>query len=443
MPYAPPSPTASPPARRGLALLALSAALLAATGCDSVVAPERVNAAPSGPSLAAQVRPAPPRLTVQTPQYPASVLYILYREYLHKNPGLTSLSPEDPRYQQYLERRLRQLYPGRGYAGMVKDAVAERRQQMKMWKEYERKLREWENTVGIMACTEGMITDPETGEPCQPVGPDPTPEPSPDPTTDPSWEGNEEFQVPPDEMIPTLQMEIDSLQMTPPEVEHLYYQESLAEGSFFTRRDEVIIASTGQRATLDDLIVAAGDGWTPLGRTGGKDGITIQVNQGTVNIVLVSLGVIGWKAYRARQAADRAIARSEQYYPTLNYQGTKRDAHRHIFWHVQLRRYVGGFVANQIGEWHEAKPDNLQRDKVMDLHNNYIGHEVKYKDFRGHWLWDRWDATEWAEKVRNYINRSENAEYIPGWLSSPPDESDAWIREGSVPRSKYIYYAAQ
>lgn len=253
MPQASARPSASPPARRRFALLALSVGVLAA-GCDSLVAPDQAKPASGAPSLAAQVRstrPAPPRLTVRTPQYPASVLYILYREYLHKNPGLTTLGPEDPRYQQYLERRLRQLYPGRGYAGMVKDAVAERTRQMEVWKEYERKVGEWENTVGVMACTEGMFRDPETGEACQPVGPAPAPDPEPDPTTDPSWEGNEEFQVPPDEMIPTLQMEIDSLQMSPPEVEHLYYQESLADGSFFTRRDEVIIASTGQKARPD------------------------------------------------------------------------------------------------------------------------------------------------------------------------------------------------
>jgi hypothetical protein len=75
-----------------LIAVALSAALLSTVGCDSVVDPSR-----------------------------APVIYILYREYLHKHPGLTRLSPEDERYQQYLERRCdNSIPPGdtRGWFGM-------------------------------------------------------------------------------------------------------------------------------------------------------------------------------------------------------------------------------------------------------------------------------------------------------------------------------------
>lgn len=432
---------ASPPvasrAGRALALAAMSVCLFA--GCDSPVAPRQANPAPRAPSLAAQVRPerpAPPRLMVQTPRYPAPVLYILYREYLYRNPGLTSLSPEDPRYQQYLERRLRQLYPGRGYAGMVRDAVEERKRQTEVWNSYQRKVREWETTAGIMACTGTMLMDPETGEPCQPSNPDPTPEP--DPGTDPSWDGNEEFQVPPDETIPTLVMEIDTLQMMQPEIDQMYYQESLADGSYQFRRDELIVASTSTGAparTIDDLIVMAGEGRMPGQLT--ASGIDEQdVAQATL-----SLAVIGWKAWRVVQSVKRARQKSDEYFGALPYSNSKRDACRHIFWNMQMNRYVGGALAGSIASTYELLKPNPAPGREMDVHNNAIGREVRYRSFRGHWLWDRWDWQEWAEKVRNYINRSGNAEYIPEWQNESAVTSQAAAqRAGLVPNWKYIYF---
>lgn len=102
---------------RRILAYACAVGLLSAAGCDSVVDSSRVPEAT--PRLRARKpappRPQPPKFVAQTPVYPAPVIYILYREYLHKNPGLTSLSPEDPKYQRYLERRLRQLYPTKGY----------------------------------------------------------------------------------------------------------------------------------------------------------------------------------------------------------------------------------------------------------------------------------------------------------------------------------------
>lgn len=76
----------------------------------------------------------------------------------------------------------------------------------------------------------------------------------------------------------------------------------------------------------------------------------------------------------------------------------------------------------------------------MDLHNNDIGRSHRYHAFRGHWLWDRWDWREWAQKVRSYIDTPANAEYIPEWLSSPPALEEAWAREACVPDAEYIYF---
>lgn len=424
--------------RRRLSLFALSLGLLSTSACDSVVDTGQKHPLPDTPSLQASVaRPEPPKFVPRAPMYPAAVVHILYREYLHRNPGLTTLSPENKDYQRYLERRLRQLYPNRGYAGMVSDAVDENRQYRLAWAEYKKKLHAWKNTIGIMACTETSIIDPETGESCVP----PSGDGSGDPTVDPSWDGQVEYLPPSDESIPTLQMEIDSLQMTQPETDQLYYQESLADGSFYERWDEIIITTTtGKRATIDDLIIAAGDGWTPVNQVGrDKKGATIQVDPMTVTSILVGV-YIGFKAWRVYQGAQRAKAKSTEYFGHLPEGSSQRDAHRHIFWNMQNRRYVGEDYAHVIGNAYEAYGDNPPNDRTMDLHNNAIGREVRYRNFRGHLVWDRWDWREWAEKVRNYINHSDNAEYIPEWRTSPPTLEEARAREQLVPNWKYIYF---
>lgn len=81
----------------------------------------------------------------------------------------------------------------------------------------------------------------------------------------------------------------------------------------------------------------------------------------------------------------------------------------------------------------------LTPDRHLDRYNNDIGREVRYRNFRGHLVWDQWDWKEWAEKVRNYMNRPENAEYIPEWQNAQTVEA-ARAREQLVPDWKYIYF---
>lgn len=137
-------------ARRALAILTLSG-LITLAGCENAVQPVRAPDLPATFAQQSADRPAPPPEPVlrnEGPAYPAAVLYILYREYIHKNPGLTSLSPDDPKYQQYIERRLRQLYPDRGHSGMMRAAAERHRQHRLAWLEYERAMREYELRYG-------------------------------------------------------------------------------------------------------------------------------------------------------------------------------------------------------------------------------------------------------------------------------------------------------
>jgi hypothetical protein len=369
------------------------------------------------------------------------VIYILYREYLHKNPGLTSLSPEDPKYQRYLERRLRQLYPTKGYEGMMRDAVEELRQDRVAWAAYQRELRDWKNSVGVMACTGTSVIDPDTGESCFPPA-EPDPGTSSDPTVDPSWDGQVEHAVPDDNVIPTLQMEIDTLQMDQTEINQLYYQESLADGSYYSRYGEVIVASTGARATIDDLIRAAGEG-----RTMPSGNATIQVNPVVIAAVVSHSLLIGWKAWRAYVAAGRAEKKANEFYPALERDDTRRDAYRHIYWNMQMRRECNQFWAKKIGDLYELYGSNTHPGHQMDYHNNAIGYDVKYHTFRGRWWDDMWNRTAWANRVRAYVDHQVNGEFTNGefiseWSNNAgavSSQSAEW-REKLVPAAKYIYF---
>jgi len=39
----------------------------------------------------------------------------------------------------------------------------------------------------------------------------------------------------------------------------------------------------------------------------------------------------------------------------------------------------------------------------MDLHNNYLGRTEKYKHFRAHWFWDRYNWKKWERHENLYV----------------------------------------
>lgn len=429
--------------RRLRSLLAVTFGVVALGACEGgAVAPELATASSALHDVApVPAPPIAPVLLASAPTYPPLAIYIVYREYVHRNPGLTRLSPDDRRYQAYMERRLRELYPDRGYPGMMRDARAEARLNEVAVQRYEREMDH--HTAQTVASSSLMsVTSSQCG----------TTTADPNEGADSSWVGQTEFPVPPDEQLPTLQMEIDSLQLVGVEIQELYYYESLATGSYAPEPgsggggggggggsdpDDPGIyepLSAGGEPTRDDLIRAAAGG-----RTAAPGEVAIQVDP--VLIGAISLGVVGaWKGFRVQQAADRAIARSEAYYPTLSAADTKRDAYRHIYLSMMLRRYVGATAAKIITDLHEN--DSNGPEKVMDLHNNDIGRSHRYNAFRGHWFWDRWDHNEWSVKVRGYINNeSANGVYISEWDQFPNTSTEAaWARRACVPVAAYIFF---
>jgi hypothetical protein len=418
-------------------LSSAAACLLLLSACDSATIPGRTTT--DAPALTQNSnlpdRPTPPVLDFKAPAYPPLAIYIVYREYVHRYPGITTLRPDDADYQRYMEKRLRELYPARGYAGMMQDAVAEAKRNRLRIEQYERELRDYGRRVtadGLQSTSFSTLTT------CESSSVDLLAD------ADPSWTGQEEYAVPPDDQVPTIQMEIDSLQLVGTEVDAIYYYESLATGTYAggggggggDGPDEdtpITETSVEEEYTRDDLIRAAAEGRTP-----GE--ITTQVN--AVLIGSVALGIVsGYKYFRVQQAAERAIRKSSEFYPNLNAGDTRRDAHRHIYLSMMLRRYVGATFARMITDAHEK--DATGPAKVMDLHNNDIGRTYRYSAFRGHWFWDRWDWGEWAAKVRSYIDdEALNGAYIPEWAALPPPTTDeAWAREACVPDARYIYFS--
>ena len=94
-------------------------------------------------------------------------------------------------------------------------------------------------------------------------------------------------------------------------------------------------------------------------------------------------------------------------------------------------------------------PDtNPPRDEAMDLHNNAIGYDHKYRDFRGRWIRDRYDWKLWSRKVRDYVNAMDGSEPKNGikmdWTSNTDPISLAIARQQmaneGVKNSTFIFY---
>ena len=369
----------------------------------------------------------PPRLVSRTPHYPAVAVYIVYREYVNQHPGLTRLSQDDPEYQRYMEKRLRELYPQRGYAGMMREAVAEMREYRRQWKDYEQARRAQVGGISPQMC-EIHMTSISTAEYCEPTGGGgggggSYPPPQPEYYDDGSWSGHTEF-VPDETQVPTITQEVDSLQASAYEHDQLLYYESLALGN----DGGYELQGADRTLSRDDLIRMAAANPAP-----GE--VSIQLWGPTVNI---PLGVVGFFAVRVLFSKWRAESASATYYSSIGAGDTRRDAFRHIYVNVMLRRYITAPLAKavmDINEWGNAN----WGARIMDVHNNHLGVEVKYEHFRGHWLWDRWSYGVWGGRVRNYVNDSRNAAFLPA-LANTYDEAEAKAIRATVPSYIYIYF---
>ena len=91
---------------------------------------------------------------------------------------------------------------------------------------------------------------------------------------------------------------------------------------------------------------------------------------------------------------------------------------------------------------------NPPRDEAMDLHNNAIGYDHKYRDFRGRWIRDRYDWKLWSRKVRDYVNAMDGSEpkngvFMETWDKQPPTSlgiAREQMANAGVKNSTFIFY---
>lgn len=150
--------------------------------------------------------------------------------------------------------------------------------------------------------------------------------------------------------------------------------------------------------------------------------------------------------YRIIQSKARAEKMAAYYYGDQTNSGMQGDAFRHIYVNVLLRSYVGEWVSKVVMDifWETVKP-NAPCDRYMDLHNNLLGRQIRYHEFVQtdtenqcqqvrNWL-------QWAEQVQQFVQDSINS-HSPTWDKETPTfivqpEAD------KIPQSQYIYWQKQ
>ena len=92
---------------------------------------------------------------------------------------------------------------------------------------------------------------------------------------------------------------------------------------------------------------------------------------------------------------------------------------------------------------------NPPRDEAMDLHNNAIGYDHKYRSFRGRWIRDRYNWKLWSRNVHAYVkamdgSMAKNGKLMETWLQTSPPTSLTIARQQmtieGVKNSTFIFY---
>jgi hypothetical protein len=341
--------------------------------------------------------------------YPALAQHFIYREFVHLNPDKDVMQLEEA-YGAYLESRLIALFPDQAQPGMI-------------------------DRFKALIMTKAKDVHQDT----------------PPVITSEIWPANWVDYFPHTE-DPTLDEEADSLRMNAAERKlHFTYDEMARE---YVRATGGNPKTKSEFATDYNKKILALCG-IPTPDTGIKAEIV-----GVVSIlVLTSASYLGFRVWLSRK---RANEKEIEFYGSAG-NGNRSDAFRHIYVNVLLHRYVGKTLAKQVMDWNECKNwvpfgactiSNPPRDHAMDLWNNDIGRDHKYKDFRGRWLLDRWNWELWASKVRTYVNEnttsgsSKNGRKLP-WSDNNPagtpptslSEAQAYINSiNTISKSTYVFY---
>lgn len=108
--------------------------------------------------LESLVRPVEPEINFEfnTPSYPLEVVYILQQEFKNEKTS-ENLTAEGLNEAEYVEHRLLELYPEKGYKGMMQDDQEILDEYLINYKAYEEELSVYEELMGIVSTQEEVV----------------------------------------------------------------------------------------------------------------------------------------------------------------------------------------------------------------------------------------------------------------------------------------------
>lgn len=322
--------------------------------------------------------PSEPIFEVDLPNFPAVAIHVLEREFaIHSNkpnsriPGLT--------LDEYIEKRLLELYPDIAYEGMIEKSRTEIERLTKEYEVYLEELAAYEASIGIISS-------------------------------------------PVDEYVPftTLENEIALTNMTQSEIS--LYKELEA------------LASSDQPVDLETLNSVIN---RPNGRVTG--GVISTAALLFAPIPLIAWRVIQ-SANRAEQRAEQffpGLTGSGHKGDAFRHIFVSMHLRRY------LSRPAAWAIMGGVELYRDIDGTNTPRDRTMDIHNNSIGFNTMYDSFRGGFFKDLNNWEKWSENVRNYVYNPGNGVKMPGWnveATIPTTNSEARNQTKSIPTNKYIYY---
>ena len=127
-------------------------------------------------------------------------------------------------------------------------------------------------------------------------------------------------------------------------------------------------------------------------------------------ISMLTSGLGSHVFFRIMQSKARATYVAEFFYPGLTKDGRKGDAYKHLYVNAMLRNYVGPMMSWLIMDiyWENAA-SNAPCDMVMDLHNNHVGRNSRYRELRGA---EKSNWIDWAYNVKSFVeDTTRNAQY--------------------------------
>ena len=190
------------------------------------------------------------------------------------------------------------------------------------------------------------------------------------------------------------------------EIINLYL--SYSEQNIFRRLNA--LADTSSFVELEEITeIQVKDSLWNIDKKLSEDSVSYYMKESALISMLTS-GLGSHVFFRIMQSKARATYVAEFFYPGLTKDGRKGDAYKHLYVNTMLRNYVGSIMAWLVMDvyWENAA-SNAPCDMVMDLHNNYVGRNSRYRDLRGA---ENTQWVDWAYNVKSFVeDTTRNAQY--------------------------------